>query len=166
MKKQRQKEKGSKLEPQYVDEDAAREYLEKLRWPSGAVCTGCGVIGESYRLNRSEKTKAEVSEMLRQGQRIRRTPKGVWKCRGCKKQFTVTVGTIFENSHIPLHKWLLAIHLLTSGRKGMNTHQLMRNLDIKQYKSASFMAHRLRYAMTGELPDQWLASAKRTRNLS
>jgi transposase-like protein len=80
--------------------------------------------------------------------------KGLWKCAGCKKQFTVTVGTIFEDSHIPLHKWLLAIHLLTSSKKGMSAHQLMRNLDIKQYKSAWFMAHRIRYAMTGELPEQ------------
>ncbi len=163
VKEQRKKEKDPTLEPQYTDEDAAREYLEKLRWPDGAVCTGCGVIGESYRLNRSEKTEAEILEMMRQGKRIRRTPKGVWKCRGCKKQFTVTVGTVFEDSHIPLHKWLLAIHLLTSGRKGMNAHQLMRNLDIKQYKSALFMAHRIRYAMTGELPDRWMASSKPLR---
>jgi transposase-like protein len=153
MKKRIKKEAGSLLEPQFVDEDAAREYLEKLRWPDGAVCTGCGVIGESYRLNRSEKTKEEVIEMIRARKRIRKTPKGVWKCRGCKKQFTVTVGTIFEDSHIPLHKWLLAIHLLTSSKKGMSAHQLMRNLDIKQYKSAWFMAHRIRYALTGELPE-------------
>src|SRR5690349_4952987 len=153
MKTPRKKEKGSLLEPQFVDEDVAREYLEKLRWPDGAVCPGCGVIGESYRLNRSEKTKEEIDEMIRKGKRIRKAPKGVWKCRGCKKQFTVTVKTIFEDSHIPLHKWLLAIHLLTSSKKGMSAHQLMRNLDIKQYKSAWFMAHRIRYALTGELPE-------------
>jgi hypothetical protein len=95
-----------------------------------------------------------VIEMLRAGKRIRKAQKGLWKCRGCKQQFTVTVGTIFEDSHIPLHKWLLAIHLLTSSKKGMSAHQLMRNLDIKQYKSAWFMAHRIRYALTGELPEQ------------
>jgi len=149
----RKKEKGSLLEPRFVDEDAAREYLEKLRWPEGAVCPGCGVIGESYRLNRSEKSAEEINEMLRKGKRIRKTPKGVWKCRGCKKQYTVTVGTVFEDSHIPLHKWLLAIHLMMSSKKGMSAHQLMRNLDIGQYKSAWFMAHRIRYALTGELPE-------------
>jgi hypothetical protein len=153
-KRPRKKEKGSLLEPQFVDEDAAREYLEKLRWPDGTVCTGCGVIGESYKLRRSEKTKEEVIEMIRAGKRIRKTPQGVWKCRGCKKQFTVTVGTIVEDSHIPLHKWLLAIHLMTSSKKGISAHQLMRNLDIRQYKSAWFMAHRIRYALTGELPER------------
>src|SRR5260370_9982267 len=61
---------------------------------------------------------------------------------------------MFEDSYIPLHKWLLAIHLLCSSKKGMSAHQLMRNLDIKQYKSAWFMAHRIRYAMTGELPEK------------
>ena len=153
MKKRIKKERGSILEPQFVNEDAAREYLENLRWPDGPVCPGCGALETSYRLNRQEKTKEEVIEMIRKGKRIRKAPKGVWKCRGCKKQFTVTVGTIFEDSHIPLHKWLLAIHLLTSSKKGMSAHQLMRNLGIKQYKSAWFMAHRIRYALTGELPE-------------
>jgi hypothetical protein len=111
------------------------------------------LLGEAYRIIRKEKTKEQVIEMLRARKRIRKAQKGLWKCKGCKKQFTVTVGTIFEDSHIPLHKWLLAIHLLTSSKKGMSAHQLMRNLDIKQYKSAWFMAHRIRYALTGELPE-------------
>src|SRR6185436_8105298 len=72
--------------------------------------------------------------------------KGLWKCKGCKKQFTVTVDTIFEDSHIPVHKWLLAIHLLTSSKKGMSAHQLHRSLGIT-YKSAWFLAHRIREAM-------------------
>lgn len=147
-------EAGSILEPHFVNEDIAREYLEAMRWPDGAICPGCGVIGESYKLVRKEKTKEEVLEMIRKGKRVRKTQKGVWKCRGCKQQYTVTVNTIFEDSHIPLHKWLLAIHLLTASKKGMSAHQLMRMLDIKQYKSAWFMAHRIRYAMTGELPEQ------------
>jgi ISXO2 transposase-like protein/transposase-like zinc ribbon protein len=147
------KEKGSILEPYFQDEEKAREYLESVRWPQGAVCPGCGVIGESYRLNRREKTKEEVIKMIREGKRIRKVQKGLWKCRGCKKQYTVTAGTIFEDSHIPLHKWLLAIHFMSASKKGMSAHQLMRMLDIKQYKSAWFMAHRIRYAMTGELPE-------------
>jgi transposase-like protein len=154
VKQPRKREKGSMLEPYFVDEDKAREYLEAMRWPEGPICPHCGVIGEAGRIVRKEKTKEQVIEMLRARKRIRKAQKGLWKCKGCKKQFTVTVGTIFEDSHIPLHKWLLAIHLLTSSKKGMSAHQLMRNLDIKQYKSAWFMAHRIRYALTGELPEQ------------
>src|ERR1044072_5377793 len=146
-------EKGSILEPHFQDEDKAREYLEAMRWPEGPICPHCGLIGEAGRVVRKEKTKEQVIEMLRARKRIRKAQKGLWKCKGCKKQFTVTVGTIFEDSHIPLHKWLLAIHLLTSSKKGMSAHQLMRNLDIKQYKSAWFMAHRIRYALTGVLPE-------------
>src|ERR1041385_8126269 len=148
------KETGSLFEPHFTDEDKAREYLEAMRWPEGPICPHCGLLGEAYRIVRKEKTKEQVLEMLRARKRIRKAQKGLWKCAGCKRQFTVTVGTIFEDSHIPLNKWLLAIHLLTSSKKGMSAHQLMRNLDIKQYKSAWFMAHRIRYALTGELPEQ------------
>src|SRR5688572_26928834 len=155
MKRQpRKREAGSLLEPHFTDEDKAREYLEAMRWPDGPVCPKCGLVGEAGRIVRKEKTKEQVIEMLRARKRIRKAQKGLWKCKGCRKQFTVTVDTIFSDSHIPLHKWLLAIHLLTSSKKGMSAHQLMRNLDIKQYKSAWFMAHRIRYALTGELPEQ------------
>ena len=149
----RKREAGSIFEPHFQNEDAAREYLEKMRWPDGAVCPHCGVVGEAYRIVRKEKTKEQVLEMLRARKRIRKAQKGLWKCKGCKKQLTVTVDTIFSDSHIPLHKWLLAIHLMTASKKGMSAHQLMRMLDIKQYKSAWFMAHRIRYALTGELPE-------------
>jgi transposase-like protein len=154
MKTPQKREAGSVLEPHFQDEDKAREYLETMRWPDGTVCPHCGVVGEAYRIVRKEKTKEQVLEMLRARKRIRKTQKGIWKCKGCGKQFTVTVKTIFEDSHIPLHKWLLAIHLLCASKKGMSAHQLMRMLDIKQYKSAWFMAHRIRYAMTGELPEK------------
>jgi transposase-like protein len=150
----RKREAGSLLEPHFTDEDKAREYLENMRWPDGPVCPKCGLVGEAGRIVRKEKTKEQVIEMIRAGKRIRKAQKGLWKCKGCKKQFTVTVDTIFEDSHIPLHKWLLAIHLLTSSKKGMSAHQLMRNLNIGQYKSAWFMAHRIRYALTGELPER------------
>jgi transposase-like protein len=150
-KEPRKVEKGSILEPHFVDEDKAREYLEAMRWPDGAVCPHCGLVGEAYKIVVKEKTFEEI-KLTRK--RIRKPRKGLWKCAGCRKQFTVTVKTIFEDSHIPLHKWLLAIHLLCSSKKGMSAHQLMRMLDIKQYKSAWFMAHRIRYAMTGELPEK------------
>jgi transposase-like protein len=155
MKRQpRKKEKGCLLEPHFTDEDKAREYLEAMRWPDGPVCPKCGLVGEAGRIVRKEKTPEQVAEMRKANKRVRKAQKGLWKCKGCKKQFTVTVDTIFEDSHIPLHKWLLAIHLLTSSKKGMSAHQLMRNLDIGQYKSAWFMAHRIRYALTGELPER------------
>lgn len=147
-------EKGSLYEPHFTDEDAARAYLEAMRWPDGVVCPKCGLCGEAYRIVRKEKTKEQMIADSQAGKRYRKPQKGVWKCAGCRKQFTVTVGTIFEDSHIPLHKWFLAIHLMCSSKKGISAHQLMRNLDIKQYKSAWFMAHRIRYAMTGELPEK------------
>ena len=151
MKKPRKVEKGSLLEPHFQDEDKAREYLEAMRWPDGVVCPHCGLVGEAYKITVREKTFEEIKATRK---RIRKPRKGLWKCAGCRKQFTVTVKTIFEDSHIPLHKWLLAIHLLCSSKKGMSAHQLMRMLDIRQYKSAWFMAHRIRYAMTGELPEK------------
>ncbi len=122
----------SGLAKQFSDEDAAREYLEALRWPNGVSCPRCGSIPGPYRL----QSKPGSS-----------TRRGVWKCRACRRQFTVTVGTIFEDSHIPLSKWLLAIHLLCASKKGISAHQLHRMLGIT-YKSAWFMAHRIRYAMT------------------
>src|SRR6267143_6249877 len=117
-----------------ISDDEAREMLERLRWPGGAICPKCGVQGESYRMSRMAGST---------------TRKGLWKCRACRGQFTVTVGTIFEDSHIPLSKWVIAIHLLCASKKGMSAHQLHRMLGLT-YKSAWFMAHRIRYAMTQE----------------
>jgi transposase-like protein len=105
----------------------AAEYLESLRWPNGPVCPHCG---ESERKPYALKSKT----------------RRLWKCAACRKQYTVTVGTIFEGSHIGLHKWLLAFYLLCSSKKGMSAHQLHRMLGVT-YKSAWFMAHRIRYAM-------------------
>jgi len=121
------------LATHFNDEDAARDLLEKLRWSNGVACPHCGSL-EAYRLQAKESSKTPVR-------------KGVWKCKACRKQFTVTVGTIFEDSHIPIHKWLLAINLLCSSKKGMSSHQLHRMLKVS-YKSAWFMAHRIRYAMS------------------
>jgi transposase-like protein len=125
------------LAPQYRDEDAARAHIEKQRWPDGPICPHCGVVNEATKLEPRAGSKAAVR-------------KGVWQCNACRKQFTVTVGSIFEDSHIPLHKWLLAIHLMASSKKGISAHQLMRNLEIKSYRSAWFMAHRIRWALTQE----------------
>src|SRR2546428_2231960 len=132
------------LAPQYRDEDAAREHIEKIRWPDGPVCPHCGVIGEATKLEPRKESKNGVR-------------KGVWNCNACRKQFTITVGSIFEDSHIPLHKWLLAIHLLASSKKGMSAHQLMRNLEIKSYRSAWFMAHRIPWALGQEPIMSWFS---------
>jgi transposase-like protein len=92
-----------------------------------------------------DATKLEPREGSKNGVR-----KGVWNCNSCREQFTVTIGTIFEDSHIPLHKWLLAIHLMASSKKGISALQLMRNLEIGSYRTAWFMAHRIRWALTQE----------------
>jgi transposase-like protein len=121
----------------FSDEDKARELIEKLRWPDGPVCPHCGEVNNAYRLEpKASKKDTHVR-------------KGVWKCGGCREQFTVTVGTIFEDSHIPLSKWLLAYHLLCASKKGMSAHQLHRMLKVT-YRSAWFMAHRIRYTMSQE----------------
>src|SRR2546428_229340 len=104
------------LAPQYQDADAAREHLEKLLWPDGPVCPHCGIIGEAFKLAAQEGLPATSNRKAQKFTTHAR--KGLWKCSACREQFTVTVGTIFEDSHIPLHKWLLAIHLLCSSKKG------------------------------------------------
>src|SRR5688572_1772316 len=117
------------------DEDAAREALEALRWPNGAVCPKCGGA-DPYKLTARPTSKSPGR-------------KGLYKCRACRGQFTVRVGTIFEDSHIPLATWLTAIHLICASKKGISAHQLHRMLGVT-YKSAWFMAHRIRWAMTQE----------------
>lgn len=116
----------------YLNEDAAREYLEHQRWPNGAICPHCEST-RAYKLQARPDSKRPVR-------------KGVWKCRTCQKQFTVRIGTIFEDSHIPLYQWVSAFQFLCASKKGMSAHQLHRMLNIT-YKSAWFMAHRIRYAM-------------------
>lgn len=117
----------------FVDEDAARAHLEGIRWRYGLYCPHCGSRTGAYKLHPRAESK-------------RPARKGLFKCKDCRKQFTVTVGSIFEDSHIKLHVWLQAIHLLCASKKGMSAHQLHRMLGVS-YKSAWFMAHRIRYAM-------------------
>src|SRR6266850_993837 len=124
----------------YHDEDSARAFLEAQRWPDGKPgCPHCGEIGRSYRLPPIAGKPKKDGEITYR--------KGLWKCGACRKQFTVTVDTIFEDSHIPLNKWLMAFHLLCASKKGMSAHQLHRMLGVT-YKSAWFMAHRIRFAMS------------------
>lgn len=134
----------TELSALYNNEDAAREKLEQLRWPNGASCPHCE-SENVYRLTAKSDSKTAGR-------------KGLWKCGNgkCRKQFTVTVNTVFEGSRIPLGKWIMAIYLICSSKKGMSALQLMRMLwpedGIKKshYKTAWFMAHRIRYAMSQE----------------
>jgi len=112
--------------PHFQSPENAREWLEKLRWPDGPICSHCGTINHAY------KTKKP----------------GWYRCaeKECRKDFTVTTGTVMERSHIPLNKWLMGFFLLNASKKGMSAHQLSRSLDL-DYKSAWFMCHRIREAM-------------------
>lgn len=122
----------------FRDEETAYSKLESVLWPHGTECPHCGVVGSGV------KIKPNPDKKVRHG---------LWKCAECKKQFTVTVGTVFESSHIPLHKWLQAAYLINSSKKGISAKQIERTLQIT-YKSAWFMMHRLREAMVpaGKLP--------------
>jgi transposase-like protein len=121
------------LSPHLRDHAAAIEYLERLRWPDGRVCPHCGVVDSKKREHYRIKAKS--------------TRRKLWKCYSCRKQFSVTVGTIFEDSHITLDKWLLAFHLLCSSKKGMSALQIQRMLRLKSYSSAWHLCHRIRWAM-------------------
>lgn len=118
-------------QPHFSDADKAREYLESLRWPNGPVCPHCGSDKAPMRL----KGKS--------------TRPGLLKCAEyeCRKQYSVTVGTVFERSRVPLNKWLMAVYLMCSSKKGISAHQLHRMLGVT-YKTAWFMAHRIREAMS------------------
>jgi len=124
--------------PHFTDQDKAREYLEALRWPDGPVCPHCGSLNaKRLPAQRGRPTKAHPEGAIRNG---------VVQCNDCRKQYSVTVGTVFESSKIPLNKWLLANHLLCASKKGISAHQLHRMLGVT-YKSAWFMFHRIREAM-------------------
>ena len=114
--------------PIYTDPDKAREHMEAIRWSDGPHCPHCGSSGKIRKLAGKS------------------TRPGVYKCNDCKSPFTVTVGTVFERSKVPLNKWVLAAHLMASSKKGMSAHQLHRSIGVT-YKTAWFMFHRIREAM-------------------
>jgi transposase-like protein len=123
--------------PIYHDADKAREHLEAIHWPDGPVCPHCGNCDQK----RIKKLQGKS------------TRPGVFKCNECRKPFSVTVGTVFERSKIPLNKWVLATHLMAASKKGMSAHQLHRMLGVT-YKTAWFMAHRIREAMAPSPKDK------------
>jgi transposase-like protein len=117
--------------PQFTNEDAAIAHLQASRWPDGVTCPHCG--------------SDAVTRMGGQ------TQSGMFLCNDCRDKFTARTGTVMERSHIPVHKWLLAIHLLNSGKNGVSTHELHRLLGVT-YKSAWFLSHRIREAMKEDNP--------------
>ncbi|MCP5137594.1 MAG: IS1595 family transposase [Gammaproteobacteria bacterium] len=120
--------------PIYTDPEAARQHLEAIRWPNGTACPHCG---------EAENVKPLHGASHRNG---------LYKCYSCKGHFSVTVGTVFEKSKVPLNKWVLAAHLFASSKKGISAHQLHRTLGVT-YKTAWFMMHRLREAARDDNPD-------------
>lgn len=123
-------------DPIFHDEEKARAYFELIRWPDGKpICPHCGVVGEAT---------------LVHGQSHR---SGMYQCNACREPFTVTVGSVMESSHIPLHKWALAFRLMASSKKGVSAHELMGNLGLGSYRTAWFMAHRIREAMNDSDPE-------------
>jgi transposase-like protein len=117
----------------YNDEDAAREHLEAQLWPDGPVCPHCGSV--------------EATALKGKAHR-----KGLYQCNGCREQFSVTVGTVFERSKIKLHKWVLAAHLMGASKKGVSSKQIERMLGVT-YKTAWFITVRLREAMRDDVPE-------------
>lgn len=118
-------------DPIFHDEDKAREHLEAIRWPNGPYCPHCGNADED-----------QITKLNGKSHR-----KGLHVCNECREHFTVTVGSVMERSHIPLPKWVLGFHLMTASKKGVSAHQLMRMLGLGSYRTAWFMAHRIREAM-------------------
>ena len=120
----------------YGDETKARQFLEAHRWPDGPVCPHCKNAGEK-----------RISKLEPQSASRRRLRPGVYFCGACRQQFTVTVGTILEGSHVAISKWLMALFLLCSSKKSLSANQLGRMVGVT-YKTAWFMGHRIRFAMT------------------
>lgn len=114
--------------PVYSNEEAARKHLEAIRWPDEVICPHCGS---------TEGARPVAGESM---------GAGWYYCEDCQDKFTVRTGTVYERSHVPLHKWLLAFRLMASSKKGMSAHQLHRTLGVT-YKTAWFMSHRIREAM-------------------
>ena len=137
--------------PIFTDDEAARMHFEALRWEGGVpVCFHCGAIGDAALVARDEDRAAKQRNA---GKKTARD--GLYYCRSCAKTFTATMGTVYEDSHIPMKKWLLATHLMNASKMGMPALQLQRMLGIGSYRTAWFMAMRIREGMdstTGEPP--------------
>lgn len=118
----------------FATEEAARDYFEQLRWQNGPVCPHCG----NADVARIYKVTANPEKKIRAG---------LYKCAECVQGFTVTVGTIMEDTHLPLQKWLIAFYMMCASKTQVSALQLQRQLEIGSYRSALFLCHRIRYAL-------------------
>ncbi len=128
----------STLAKHFSDEGAAWELVESMRWPNGPVCPHCGDVGRAYFLKPRNGARTTSTGKV--------TYRRLWKCKACRKPFSVLVGTIFERSQVPLSKWLLALYLMSASKNGVAANELRRTLGVTQ-PTAWFMLHRLREAM-------------------
>ncbi len=128
----------------FSTEEAARDYFEALRWPHGPICPHCGNAdaGRVYKVTANKGKKIRV---------------GLYKCAECEQTFTVTVGTVMEDTHLPLNKWLIAFYMMCASKTQVSALQLQRQLEIGSYKSALFLCHRIRYALNDADPRNLLA---------
>ena len=131
------------ISKRFSTEQAAREYFEQLRWPSGPFCPHCGNADTAriYRVTPNQERKIRT---------------GLYKCAECQQGFTVTVGTVMEDTHIPLNKWLIAFYIMCASKTQVSALQLQRQLEIGSYRSAWFMCHRIRYALKDHAPTDLL----------
>jgi len=121
----------------FSTEDAAREYFERLRWPHGPACPHCGTADEERIYRHAPDPEKKIRA-------------GLYSCADCRKQFTVTVGTVMEDTHLPLSKWLIAWYIMASSKTQVSALQLQRQLEIGSYRSAWFLCHRIRYALMAD----------------
>jgi transposase-like protein len=128
----------------FSTEEAAREYFERIRWPEGRTCPHCGNADESRIYALTSNRTAKIRE-------------GLYKCAECQETFTVTVGTVMEDSHIPLNKWLLAFYMMCASKTQVSALQLQRQLELGSYKTALFLCHRVRFALADFFPTEKLA---------
>lgn len=135
----------STIAKKFSDESSSYQLLEEMRWPDGPECPHCGSVDHAYFL------KPKNGERLTSTGKV--SHRRLWKCAECRKKFSVLVGTIFERSHIPLSKWLMALYMMASSKNGVAAFELHRTLGVTN-ETAWFMAHRIREAMKrGEIAE-------------
>jgi transposase-like protein len=131
----------SEIMDRFSTDEKAREYLESIRWPNGVTCPHC----QNAKAERIWKIQANEGKEIRAG---------LYQCAECNKQFTCTVGTIFEDSHIPLRKWLIAWYLMVSSKKAISALQVQRSLGFGSYRTAWLMMHKIRHALADPVFDK------------
>ena len=132
-----------KIMERFSTEEAARKYFENIRWPNGPICPHCGNADQTriYKIAANPKKKIRA---------------GLYKCAECSDQFTVTVGTVMEDSHIPINKWLIAFYMICASKTQVAALEMQRCLELGSYRTAWFMCHRIRFALQDFEPTEKL----------